>query len=90
MEQMILEFERALAEYKDSIGKTDRLVAFGEMIAKEFRKNRDAVVVLGQCLSDFYATAKKDGHQAVIVSRDERAEIASMRLFQRQPGPHQQ
>ena len=84
MEQMILEFERALADYKQSIGKTDKLTALGEILAKECRKNRDAVVTLGQCLADFYATAQNDGHHVIIASPDERADMATARLFGKQ------
>lgn len=84
MESLIVEFEKALAEYKLSVGKEDNLTIFGGMLVKECRKNRDAVVTLGQLLADFYATARNDGHQAVIVSPDERAEIASVRTFGRQ------
>lgn len=52
MDKIIGEFEKALAEYKAKVGKTDTLVGCGEIIVTDLRKQREAVVVLGNCLAE--------------------------------------
>lgn len=55
MDQLIAEFEKALAAHQEQICKKDTLVGLGEILVKELRKQNAAVITLGQLLADFYA-----------------------------------
>ncbi len=55
MHELIVEFEKALAEHESKIGKKDSLVGLGTILADELKKKTAAVVTLGELLADFYA-----------------------------------
>ncbi|MGM4906220.1 hypothetical protein AB8B21_05915 [Tardiphaga sp. 866_E4_N2_1] len=55
MDKIIDLFEKSLAEHEASIGKKDNLVGCGEIVVKEFRRQREQIITLGRLLADFYA-----------------------------------
>lgn len=79
MDKIIELFEKALSEYQATIGKKDNLVGSGEILLQEFKKNRDAVVTLGQLLGDFYAQDRGSGRRAQTLTHAE--------IFERQTFP---
>lgn len=79
MDQLIAEFEKALAAHKSEIGKTDNLIGLGEILAKELRKQREATATLGTLLADFYAQARQDYSRPHMLSPSEAFDLAQSR-----------
>jgi hypothetical protein len=79
MEQLIVEFEKALAAHQEQICKKDTLVGLGEILIKELRKQNSAVITLGQLLADLYAQAREVHARAYTLSIAEAFNLAQLR-----------
>ena len=79
MDQLIAEFEKALAAHQEQICKKDTLVGLGEILVKELRKQNTAVITLGQLLGDFYAQARENHVHAYTLSTAEVLSLSQLR-----------
>lgn len=59
MDKLIEIFEKSLAAYQEQVGKKDNLVGSGEIIAAEFKKQRDSIVTLGRLLAESYERERR-------------------------------